>query len=496
MASILEELDKQAVFLLHSSVGCRCNFLTHSHLITSESSVQEYIYLGSDSTLRPSQIRTYTKEHETVVDLAKCHATPGEPHKQKKPHKKLQREYYPNIVEEMQIVKPKRILALGPVVANVLCPGYKDLSEDHGTIFWNPDMDCFVIPTYHFNSVAGSRDLLPFFLRDIERFFELPNPNPPVVYVLDNIDGLAPLLEHTKRLYLDIETDGLELGVKITRIGLGVDQSDIVHVLEEPSKRDLRRMMEIIDEADVIVTGHNLTFDFSHICFKARVYDWRPRCNDTMVIAHAKGYRPLSLKHLTTYLTNRPGSRAFGGTKDLGYLGEDILGTKYLFKALSQRGNGDGHRGRSMPILKTLHKLIPELALMHNTGVYVDVKATGKVLQVARRQLQRTNAKLNAVAEINWNSTEQVIPVFKREGIQLTEKTTTGKFKRDEKVLLGLAKRYKLVRRLLRQRAQKKDLEFLESYWEVLTPRHPFLHPRLLLHTTDTARPSCREPNL
>jgi uracil-DNA glycosylase len=70
----------------------------------------------------------------------------------------------------------KRILALGTPVASLLCPGFKNMREDHGTLFYNPVLKMTVVPTYHLAAVMRDPTVKPYVLRDVERFFTLPDP--------------------------------------------------------------------------------------------------------------------------------------------------------------------------------------------------------------------------------------------------------------------------------------------------------------------------------
>ncbi len=425
----------------------------------------------------------------------------------KKPPIDLVRQEYPHLKEEIELVRPKRILALGDIPARILCPSFTSMKEDHGTLFFNPELNSHVVPTYHFSAIARHHSLSKIQIRDIERYFELPDPTPPITYDVEDIEDLEihDFYKDVPRIYLDIEAEGLELGTKITMIGLGTDRSNIVHIIHNPSKRDLRWLITFFRRLKPIIVGHNLIFDIAQINESAKAA-WLPRVLDTMVIAYCLGEgkgdwedeksrvtdlgKSLALKHLTTLHTNRPGSRAFGSTEDEAYLGEDVLSTKELLKVFRPRVKEE-----KIPILKTLHSLIPRIAMMYRKGVHIDALQTMNIRDKVQKKREDLEQELQSWGTINWNSPIQVAKLFKERAIPLRSKTKTG-YSVKEAVLLTLAPIYKEAKILLEWRAIDKELAFLEKYWGILTPEHSFLHPRLIITSTSTGRPSMKGPNL
>lgn len=419
---------------------------------------------------------------------------------------RLIRQYYPYLVDEMRLVQPERILAIGKAVAETLCPGFKKMKEDHGTFFYNPELGSYVIPTYDFNRIRGSFNLRTISVRDLERFFELPDPKPATVYKVGRISSLAPLVAANKHVYFDIETTGLDLEDKIIMIGLAWKNGEHVHIIYNPSRKTLRQLVHLFRRLDPIIVGSNLAFDLSHINHHAGT-SWLPRIKDTMVEAYCLGMgkgdwderkrdyeagKSLSLKHLTTMLTDRPGSRAFGGTEDPLYLAEDVLSAREVHGALRKQIKAAG----GIPILSTLHKLVPQVALQYKRGVFLNYGGTRAVLRDAKRRAKRADLALAGVANINWGSNQQVVAVFQKKGIPLDVKTKTS-YSVAEDPLLSLERRgYQVAKDLLERRGSHKELEFLQSYWGIITRKDPRLFPRLLLTTTDTGRPSMRDPNL
>ena len=240
----------------------------------------------------------------------------------------------PVLALEIQMVQPQRILALGSAVAHALCPGLEDLNEDHGTFFRNKEFGCYVVPTYHFAAISrdpSKRDLLG---RDLERFFNLPDPTPPEYRILAAIQQFPELPTGTE-ISLDLETTGVELTDKVTMLGLQ-PRDGIAHILVNPSVSDFKYLLDRVKQRGYRVIGHNLAFDLSMIQAYTKLDLTWLKVRDTMILAHIAGEESLSLKHLTTLLTDLPGSRGAGSFTDPLYLAEDLRSTLAVYDKLAK----------------------------------------------------------------------------------------------------------------------------------------------------------------
>jgi DNA polymerase-1 len=91
----------------------------------------------------------------------------------------------PRLIEEIKSREPKIVLALGKVAFNQLCQTRTALSDVIGTLRWVPDLQCWVIPTWHPAFVLrGDGAAFPDIVNAIwrcERFISgkevLPDPN-------------------------------------------------------------------------------------------------------------------------------------------------------------------------------------------------------------------------------------------------------------------------------------------------------------------------------
>lgn len=416
------------------------------------------------------------------------------------------RKWYPTTKAELQLVGPRRVIALGVEAAETLCPGFQTMTEDHGTLFWNPELGCYVTPTRTFHQAMTARDsrVKAEFIRDLARGLTLADPVPPVVTYL-NQENLATVeLPVGRRVWLDIETTGLELGDAITRVGLTWRKKrDQVWELVDPTVDELRLLRELLLSRGATVIGHNLQFDLTRLSWNSRK-DWLLPVEDTLVRAHVSGERgvedktgSLSLKHLTSKYTDRPGPHAYGHAFSTGssldlYLAEDVLSTRDLWKVQEQK------LAKAQPwILNLLNRLLPHMNAMQIRGVHVERQMLRDMEGVYSERVTSIIKKLRKYgSEINWNAPEQVSKCLIAAGVPLKVKTENGNYSVAEDALLPFKDTHKVVELVLDYRAATKDHQFLLSYLKLTTDEDPFLRPKLILTSTETGRLSCRNPNL
>lgn len=440
-----------------------------------------------------------------------------EPHEfRKKPYVKFIRKYLPTLMKELEFIfkpygdkiasttEPSRILVMGAVLAQHLCPGFKDLNADRGSFFFNPTLNAYVIPTYHFGSVMHSPKMKEWMKRDLTRFFSLPNPVLPIYKKIDTFENLDKQFiwsgNEKKVVFLDIETESItddEKGAlnvetaRIISIGLKNNWSD-VHILERPTLAGLKTLHKYVRENDITVVGHNLSFDLAMLSWREDNLWDDVQVIDTMLMAYVLGHTNKSLKHLTTFLTDRLGSRGFGGTEDLEYLAEDVLSTEEIYNYF-------------LPLVKDtyayglLNKLVPKFIGMRQTGVAIDDKLFNKILpefgQEVTELLDNLQKSYAFGEEINWNSNKQVAERLRANNVPLYERTPTGQYSVAVGILEDLRKDFSIVDELLTYREKTKTLAFLESYNGFLQ-YDGRLHPRLMLDGAKTGRLACRDPNL
>lgn len=455
----------------------------------------EYMFIGPcPSMLRPSNkknepfgSRTYTVVERLIkgrsVYLTNLVKEPWPVSKRKLPVK-LIRYYYPALLEEIKLVKPKRILALGSEAANVLCPGFDELREDHGTLFWNPDIECYVMPTYNFSAVVKQPLLKKFVARDLERFFTVEDPIKPDYRVIKEWPNIPEDADITMDLEWDYQGDD-----RITKVGMRINRKGKVSIFRDPTKKQLLELRDKLKEAEVTLIGHNFTSDLTRLNRSTGV-PWMFRVRDTMVRAHVDGEEFMSLKHLSTYYTDRPGSRAFGTTEDDAYCAEDVYSTEDVEDVLWAK-RGDAY------ILDVLFDLIPWIARMQTSGVYIQRDELAPLLEYQTKLVKKLHKKLMKWGDINWDAPAQVGDILVANGVKLFEKTKkTGQWATGQKILEPIRQLYPPVDDLLNWTEATKYIEFYQSWTEFSTDQFPYLHPQLKMLGTRTGRFSMSEPNL
>lgn len=409
------------------------------------------------------------------------------------------RKWTAALEEEIALVKPERVLALGKFPAVALCPNFAGLREDHGTFFFNERFNFYAVPTYHFAAAFRDRRLLPFVTNDLRRFFTLPDPTPAKYKLLD-LNGSLNVLPWERyagrRIFLDVETTGVTMQDHITMLGFAWEGHATNYVVENPTSQWAKKFLHCIIQHKNTMVGHNLPFDVAMLML---LLDGKfPRTiptEDTMLMAHAAGEEILSLKHLTSAKTNLPGSRSGGGYADPLYLAEDVRSTAAVYKVFEDR--------RGTFAQRLLSTLIVPVARMRVRGVYIDHARLAEIeaeTKVQRESITTQLMKLNGrKGEFNPQSSVQTAEFLRRSGVKLTEKTDAGAWSVKEKTLLALEPLYPdnpAMKTLLAYRAAQKLLTgFIKSY-NKFSAADGLLHPTLKLFGARTGRLSCSDPNL
>jgi len=391
-----------------------------------------------------------------------------------------------------------RILVQGSLPATYLCPGFKSLTEDHGSFFFNPTLQAYVIPTFDFSSMRYQPWNEFIIHRDLERMFGLLDPITPEYQIMKPNDffGGEPFTMKGEKIYLDIETTGLDFfSDTITMLGYIGEEGETVKIIEEPPEQMLHVLLEEFKRNSNIVVCHNIQFDFGMLQQNTDVKDSWDTVDllDTMFFAYVAGDAPLNLKHLTTTYTNRPGPRSFGSFTDHAYLAEDVLSTR----ALERYYNPEDF---VIPeAVKLLNRVVGHFIRIRHEGVAINAHLLEELIPEFHAETEKARKYLfdNYVTpeEINFNSPKQVVQFLLANGVPLTTRTASGALSASEPILQEFSTRFPIVRDLLNYRFHAKQATFLASYTEFIQYDGK-LHPRMKLHGTDTGRLSCSEPNL
>ena len=418
------------------------------------------------------------------------------------------RHYYPSLVAELKAIGPRRILAVGVDVAKALIPDFQDMREDHGAVFPGDHLgfDCEIIPTFMFQTAAQNPEMLPILQNDLKRFFtQWDFDEIPEFTCITRINQLPKL---SGQVVVDIETSGLDLNCSIHYIGIS-DENGNYWILESPQNKPgdeenaenikpikwevIKGLGTKFVEDGIEMICHNTAFELfqfvGHDPFKD-TSDWQyvPTI-DTMLLAHNEGTQwNLRLKHLTSYLTNLPGSHAGGGVYDREYLALDLISTWRIYKTFEQELYT--YSGQLMADMSGIYGCI------RARGVPINQKLLNQLYEETQEEVNQSEKRLADTFGngVNWGSPTQVVDALKNYGIKLTTKTKAGKLSVAEAVLEELAESYPEVRMLLEYRTKQKLLSgFIAPYVEA---NSAYMYPSIMLHGAETGRTSCRNPNL
>lgn len=388
------------------------------------------------------------------------------------------------LFQELQFIKGPhtRIIAQGTDVCKILCPGFSSLREDHGARFFNPELQCFVTPSFPFAAISRDPSKREMIVNDLNRFFT-NDYSADAEYVV----GEWPETLAGQKVFLDIETTGVELFEDhIMMIGFSTNDSP-VYILDEISPENIKKLFDLLTEASWVI-GHNFQFDLAFFHRYFPDHDWTGlRIQDTMLMAYVLGEEVLSLKHLTSMYTKRPGSHGVGGFEDHAYLAEDVASTREVYDYFYPKS-------KTQWITKVLCELVPRMVRMREAGVYINWDKASELEKAYQAQLQVEELALQNIAPLNWNSSQQVSKQLLKMKVPLYVTTDSGAHSVSEPVLQEFKEDHPIVNQLLSYRDLIKEAGFINSYRELQVDG--FLHPKLSLTGTATGRLSCSDPNL
>lgn len=410
--------------------------------------------------------------------------------REEKVYAKELRYWLPELYRELTLIRPNRILAMGVEPAKALCPGFQTMTEDHGVLFYNDLLQCYVVPTFNLATSMHLPDYASFIKRDLERFFTVtvqPQIEPTIIHSIEELPSFK-----NKEVVLDIETTGLTLNDTITKVGLKIKGEDQAWIMHNPEPEDLFVAGLKLSSEPVAIIGHNLAYEMFMLTGKdTQSLANSPWLNmplrDTMLLVHNSGrHHSLRLKHLVTMETDQPGPHSYGGFESDQYLVADLTGTEEIYTKYASE--------YKKPSGQLMCDLAGILGAMRARGVYIDLQRLAEVQQDIHAQWQGYATQLNNIANINWSSSAQVSKVLVEQGVPLIEKTKGGQFSVAEGALEPFAEDHEVVSTLLDYKTLDKLIKgFIDPYLEMGTS---YIYPSLLLNGTSTGRLSCKDPNL
>jgi len=175
----------------------------------------------------------------------------------------------------------------------------------------------------------------------------------------------------------------------------------------------------------------------------------------------------------------------------LAYAAQDAAILVDLHEVLSSRIMEEG----LAEVLDIETRAKPAFRWLEETGVYVDRAKLEDYLRDLEERAEDLHSQLKEFADINWNSSHQLIKFFGLAGKKRWPKTSKGQCKTGDAELRSL--KHPAVVSLLEWRKMRKTISTYGKSWVALISEDDGrLRARYDLMGTVTGRTSCRSPNL
>jgi DNA polymerase-1 len=239
----------------------------------------------------------------------------------------------PNLIKELQTIKPKVILACGNTALHSLLnlyhskstndekksSGLTGISQWRGIQVWNRQFNCWVVPTYHPSALLRDRQegieyRIDQTVEDFELAGKLANQTRPAMeyptpYHISSVSKALKVVEgvsKSKRVAFDIETEDLDPTSELLGISLSdredrgfYIQADLIQ--QSPELRSA--IDELMEDPDILKILHNGAFDQRVLRYKGfpELRNWK----DIMIAAglldenFPKGLKPLTWRYLS-----------------------------------------------------------------------------------------------------------------------------------------------------------------------------------------------------
>jgi DNA polymerase I len=426
------------------------------------------------------------------------------------------------LLEEVKVVKPKLIFAMGSIaIKGLFDSNLMSLAKERGKIL---DFEgTKVVPTYHPAATLYQKYYANLLYSDMKMGIERLKDKSLINLEEDKVDyqglsvrsfpGKLDYLREAEVISCDVETTGLDYMDKkesLVSINLSVkpQQSFILN------HEDVNFLKCIFEKKKVII-NHNIKFDLEWL----HRYGINVKCRifDTMVAKHLldENYPDKELKHL---------ARVELGMFELSEYEKIMIkhrkeGTKPSWEEYIRYGGGDSDAAIRLyyrykkelkdenlyELFKTEMRVLKTLTRMEIFGFKIDLAMHKKLVKEYKTQINVSETKLRRlVGEINFNSSQQLGELlFKKLKLPIIRKTDAGAPSCDEATLKELV--------LKANADQKEFLELLLSfrrlnklyntYLEGLTKNGLLkdderIHCNFKICGTKTGRLSCSEPNL
>ena len=314
--------------------------------------------------------------------------------------------YYEELYNEIKEIKPYVVIALGNESMKALT-GNDKITLWRGSILWNEELNCKIVPTIHPKTVMHKFEFAPLVVFDLkkaktESFFPaytVPTPNLDVMETVEEVRRELQAMATAPMLSFDIETNGKNL----TAVGFAVDPKRAISVvldkLDIQGKVDAFYAIKELLESPIPKIAQNAQFDITFLATMG--IGVKNLYLDTMC-AHQCIYLelPMALSVLTSLYTPY-GYYKHWVKEDLGrYNAMDALVTyicaQEILIELKETNNFDFYYAYVHPQIITLGE-------MQLRGVDVNLQVRSKARTETIEAIAKTEAELYKIAGYVFN---------------------------------------------------------------------------------------------
>lgn len=461
-----------------------------------------------------------SREDVYITNIVKCM-----PPYDKIPTMKEIRECRTYLMGEINLVKPKFIIALGSLALKGIMDSFSytmessrgkslKLKTSYGTVK--------VIPTYHPATALKKNYYANLIYSDLCKFLsdkETPENNEENV-VYKYVSKLGPKLKskliQSKKIAIDLETQGFDYTdskKQIIMVNLAIKEKKSYVFKWENIKEHLQ---EILDSKELVI-NHNIKFDLqwlmkNNIIVKVPIFD-------TMVAKHLldENYPDKSLKHL---------SRVECGMEELSELSEEMKKhwkedtmpttqqwTKYggadvdAVMRLYSRYVKQLKKEKLIELMNLEMLVLMTLTRMEFFGFKIDLKRHAELTKIYEKDILKieTQLKRQVGGDINLNSTKQLSEVlFDKLKLPILSTTPSGNPSCNEDTLTVLltATKDKNKKKFIEGILELRKLTKIKSVYldglikNNLLKEDSKIHCDFKITGTKTGRLSCSDPNL
>lgn len=336
--------------------------------------------------------------------------------------------------------------------------------------------------------------------------------------LIDEEKELEMLLEHLSKqeqVGIDTETTDIHpITAEFVGIGFCIEPGEAWYVPTNGhlgEKKVLEELKKFFSHASCAFYGHNLKYDL-HILENLKI-PLRKICFDTLLASYLCD--PQTRRHNLDELTlekfkkvkipiesligkgkNETSMRDVPVEKVKDYCCEDIDYTARL-KELFEEELEEKKLDKLLYDIEL--PLLPILAKMERTGIYLDVEQLQKLGEEVSHDLQRSRNKIfqEVGSEFNLNSPKQLGEIlFQKMGLKQPAKRRT-EFSTSAEVLEQLADENPVVQHILEYRTlEKLRSTYIEALPESVNRKTGRIHCTFNQSVTATGRLSCQDPNL